>query len=152
MKKFAIGLMLAICCSWMQAQELSEGYKAMQHEIVQFLTEEGYVPHVDSAGDIWYKNEGVKYYIEFDSRDEDPYFITFGTYYSYSETRTKERMASIMNGLNKKKTIRLKLYDKSYEYASELFLVDAEEFKYVFHQIQNALQETPKLAEELLSD
>ncbi len=66
MKKFLFSLMLAVICSVSAFAERPTG-KALtfQNQTMEYLKNEGYVPQIDSDGDLMFKSEGKTIYVDY---------------------------------------------------------------------------------------
>lgn len=122
------------------AQEFVEAQIKLRSNIVLFLKEEGYMPEIDSDGDIMFKKEGVKYFVSIDKKDTHPFYISLFLLYTYDETYTKEKIINGLPELNRYKAVKILCYDKSYSCQAEMYLVNAEHFKYTFYKLMDQIE------------
>lgn len=139
MKKTIILLALCVITLNVFAQDLTANQQKLRAEIMSFLQEEGYVPELETDGDIMFKKEGTKYYIEIDKRDESPMYLKLFLSFLYDDTYTKQKVERALPELNLYKGVKTLCFDKSYSYQAEVYLVDAEHFKYIFYKLMNQL-------------
>ena len=67
------------------ARDLNSEQLALRNEIMSFLKEEGYMPEIDSDGDIKFKSEGNDFYVTVSATDENPMYVTlFRVFSMYS--------------------------------------------------------------------
>lgn len=80
MKKifFIIVALLATSLSGFASDELNARGSAIRKNIMTFLREQGYVPTLDSDGDITFKREGKNYYVSFQNFGDELYVETYG--------------------------------------------------------------------------
>lgn len=128
--------------------DFDEAQLRLRSNIEAFLREEGFMPNIDSDGDIEFKKEGDVYYVMIDERDTSPFYISLCKMYKYSEKFSRERIKGFLPELNLNKAVKVVFYDNVYSYQAEMYLINAENFKHVFYKLMNQL----KLLEEELGD
>lgn len=151
MKKILILLVLWGIAWSISAQELTASQQKLRSEIVAFLKEEGYMPELDKDGEIMFKKEGTKYYIGIDSKDQSPMYLKIYMSFLYDETYTKAKVKEALSELNLYKGVKTLCFDKSYSYHAEIYLVDAEHFKYTFYKLMNQLDSMRKELKNICS-
>lgn len=133
-------------------EEFTAGQLKLRSDIETFLKEEGYVPEIDSDGDIKFKKEGKTNYIEVSKVDKSPMYVRMYRFYSYSESFTREKIVKTLEKTNLKKGVKVLCFDNSYFYQSEQYLNNAETFKFTFYQLQDQLEAIQAQVAELCSD
>lgn len=151
MKKIFILLVLWGIALSISAQELTASQQKLRSEIMAFLKEEGYMPELDSDGEIMFKKEGTKYYIGIDSKDQSPMYLKIYMSFLYDETYTKAKVKEALSELNLYKGVKTLCFDKSYSYRAEIYLVDAEHFKYTFYKLMNQIDSMRKELKSICS-
>lgn len=121
-------------------KQFNEAQLKLRSNIESFLQEEGFMPTIDNDGDILFKKEGEKYFVIIDQRDTSPFYLCLCKYYNYSENFTKQKIEKNLSELNLKKGVKLICFDKNYRYGAEMYLVNAENFKYVFYKLMKQLE------------
>ena len=154
MKKvlFIICLLLPIALSALSQKKFNDNQLKLRSNIELFLREEGYMPIIDSDGDIQFKKEGEKYYVIIDERDTSPFYLCLCKFYKYSENFTRQNIEKNLSELNLKKGVKLVCFDKNYRYGAEMYLVDAENFKYVFYKLMKQLEALQEDVNKLCSN
>ena len=131
---------LAIYTSIVAQDKFNGEQLKLRSDIESFLREEGFLPEIDSDGDIAFKKDGDKYYVIIDSRDTSPFYITLSKFYSYGERLNRHNISEKLDKLNLKKAVKVLLNDKSYVLQSEMFIVNVESFKYVFYKLLKQIE------------
>ena len=100
-KFFALSVFFIMSAIYnLSADELDADQLNLRGEIVQFLKEEGFVPSIDSDGDIKFKKEGRSYYIRVNPKDTSPMFVTISCFFNYEDIITKNRIEKASLELN----------------------------------------------------
>lgn len=122
------------------ADELNSKQLRLRNEIVNFLKYEGYMPEINSNGNINFKSEGVTHTIRIYASDTSPMYLAFYILYSYSDEKyTKNAMRRIASQVSTYKAVRLEIGEDTYSYTADMFLNDAETFKSVFYKLKSQL-------------
>ena len=130
---------LALSTMTAHADDFTSAQLKLRGELKQFLQEEGFMPEIDSDGDIGFKREGDKYYILIDEVDTSPFYVTLSKYFSYGEQYNRQNIARGLETLNLKKGVKTVLFDNSYALQAEMYLVSSDSFKYVFYKLMKQL-------------
>ena len=94
MKKLIFTVLMVLTVSMGMAQS------SVRDAIEGYLKQEGYVPSIDSDGDILFKIEGKAYYISVDyEEDESLYYIRL-TKYIYSDDVSMDKALNCCNEVN----------------------------------------------------
>ena len=126
------------------AQEFTEIQKKLRSDIMLFLKEEGYMPELNTNGNIQFKKEGDKYFISIDKRDTSPMYLTVGLSYIYNDTYSVDKVSKALKELNAYKAVKVVCFEDSYAYHAEMYLVNAEHFKYTFYKLMDQLSTLKK--------
>ena len=133
------GLMLAMCASAYAQKSFNDEQLRLRGNIERFLREEGYMPEIDSDGDIKFKREGTSYYVIIDARDTSPMYLSLSAYFSYGEKYNRSVLSANLADFNLKKGVKLVLFDDSYCLQAQMYLVNADSFNYVFYKLLKQL-------------
>lgn len=139
MKEIILLLTILLVSTSVFSQDLTLEQKKLQTEIYQFLREEGYMPEIIPKNNISFKKEGEKYYVEIDTRDTHPLYIALTLSYVYSSDYSKEKIAAGLKDSNLKKGVKVICFADSYSYRAEMYLVNAEQFKYTFYKLMEQI-------------
>lgn len=126
------------------AQEFTEIQKKLRSDIMLFLKEEGYMPELNTNGNIQFKKEGDKYFISIDKRDTSPMYLTVGLSYIYNDTYSVDKVSKALKELNVYKAVKVVCFEDSYAYHAEMYLVNVEHFKYTFYKLMGQLSTLKK--------
>jgi hypothetical protein len=141
MKKLLLFLLLLLPfgVQRISAQDFSTAQLQLRTDIETFLKEEGFMPEIDSDGDIKFKREGVKYYVKIYEKDKSPMYLALFAQFNYPSDYPKDiaKMATIE--LNFYKGVKVLCFDDYVRYQSDMYLKDAETFKLVFYKLINQL-------------
>lgn len=153
MKKIFLFIMcLSVCVNLIAVKSFNAEQLALRQNIFDFFKEEGYVPDIDSDGDIRFKVEGSSYYVIISETDESPMYLTLYHGFNYGELYTKTKIERVAMEINKYKGVKLITLDNSYSFRIEMYIVNAEHFRYTFYkhmkQIKNAQDELRALINE----
>ncbi|MBR1923195.1 MAG: hypothetical protein IJ838_05550 [Paludibacteraceae bacterium] len=144
MKKLILTLLCTLVLTTAFA-ELNENQLALRRSISSFLRDEGYSPTIDDDGDIRFKYEGDSYYVLVSSSDTNPMYIAFVKYFSCSAERGRF-LAQNAREFNLYKGIKF-IVNKDYEgynIRSEMYLINADPFKYSFYKILRQINNCEK--------
>ena len=136
MKRFLFLLIISsIVVSASAANALTTHQNELRANIINFLKEEGFMPEIDSDGDIQFKREGVKWYISINSVDEMPMYVSLFKWYNYSENFSKEAVSATLADLNSYKGVKVVIGNKGFMPSAEMYIVNAEPLKYAFYKL-----------------
>ena len=138
MKKLFLTLVVALlstAASFAQAPEFTSAQLRLRNDIQSFIRAEGFVPEIDSDGDVKFKKEGLVYYVSIDERDTDPMYVRLFRYHSYTTSRTHAKIVAHAADFCIKKMAKVVTFDDSYYVQSELYLTSAEAFKNIFYKM-----------------
>lgn len=121
------------------ADELNANQLHLRTQISNFLKEEGFVPEIDSDGDIKFKYEGKSYYVSVSSTDNTPMYVTMFRPFEYPTEYSKETVKMASAELNLYKGVKLICLNNSFRIQAELYINDAEAFKYAFYKLRSQI-------------
>ena len=141
MKKFYILLISLICLNsvFCYADELNASQKKLRNEIKAFLQEEGFMPEIDSDGDIKFKKEGSIYYISVNYKDTSPMFVSLSLGFNKPSGYSDEAIKIAANELNLYKGVKVICSSHSFSIRGEMYLVSSEAFKYSFYKLMSQI-------------
>ena len=151
MKRLFIFMMTVVMTISISAAELNAQQSKLRDDILTFLREEGFMPEIDSDGDIFFKREGKKWYIEISSTDYSPMYISLKYYYGYDKNCTKEKLIAMQETLNAYKGLKLVLSKKVFYFSAEMYVVNAEPLKYAFYKLIDQINNMNNEMIELVS-
>ena len=67
----------------------------------------GYMPELNTNGNIQFKKEGDKYFISIDKRDTSPMYLTVGLSYIYNDTYSVDKVSKALKELNAYKAVKV---------------------------------------------
>lgn len=135
MKKILLFIIVAFCTLGISyADEFSAGQLQLRTQIADFLKEEGFVPEIDSDGDIKFKYEGKPYYVSVSKTDNTPMYIAFFRSFEYPTKYSKEIVKIASAKLNLYKGVKLLCLTNSFRIQAEMYISNAEAFKYAFYK------------------
>lgn len=152
MKKNLLFLLLLLFCNVTFAKDFNEDQLNLRQNIMNFLTEEGFAPSLDSEGDIRFKMEGATFYVIISEANKSPMYLAIHQGFTYSDVFSKDRIQSIINEVQLYKGLKLMIYEKSYSLHIEMFLVNAEHFCYTFYKNLEVMKDGRKRVKELISE
>lgn len=147
-----VSLFLMAYTSAFSEDKLNDAQLKLRSNIETFLREEGYMPAIDSDGDIAFKKEGDKYWVIIDKRDTSPFYVTLSKYFNYGEKFNRGKIAENLAELNLKKAVKVLLFDDSYAFQAEMYLVNAENFRHVFYKLMSQLEALEEEVVEICSN
>lgn len=151
MKRVFIFMMTVVMTISISAAELNAQQSKLRDDILTFLREEGFMPEIDSDGDIFFKREGMKWYIRISSTDNAPMFIDLSRFYKYDENYTRDKLIAMQETLNAYKGVKLTLGERLYSCSAEMYVVNADPLKYAFYKLIKQISNMLKEMDELLS-
>ena len=140
MKKVLSLLFFMVLVMNASAQQLNNSQLSLRSNIRQFLVEEGFMPEIDSDGDIKFKKEGKVYYVRISSTDTSPMFVSLSIGFTYGETYNRQNIERNMNELNLYKGVKVVCFDNSYSFRAEMYLTNADTFRYTFYKLMGQLE------------
>ena len=119
--------------------------KAEDDELVQlyvdFLTEEGYKPTVDSDGDVRFKKEGMTYFISVHSNDPQYFRIVLPSVWKIEDETERLQALTACEFANSRIKVAKMFSVKDHVWvAAELFVNKPEDFKPLFNRCISAIQ------------
>lgn len=138
MKKLFSTLLLVFFFTSFQAfadGEFTTRQLALRSEIQSFLKQEGFMPEIDSDGDIKFKREGNTYYIRIDKANKSPMYLRLQSYYNYSDNLSKSKISAALPDLNLWKAVKVVMYESQFTVQADMFLTSSEAFKTVFYKL-----------------
>lgn len=107
---------------------------ALQADLLNFLKEEGYMPEIDSDGDIAFKIEGKQFYMIISKKDDNPMFVILCRMFNYPDEYSKETFILATKELHLYKSIKVTCLDNYYRVGTEVYTRDAEHIKGIFYK------------------
>ena len=117
------------------------GRAKLQRMYSDYLKAEGYVPEVDSDGDVRFKREGKVYFISVQEIEDDPEFfrVVLANIWEIENDQDKMKVLAAADHSNSNSKV-CKIYTvENYVWASvELYVGKPEDFKNVFKRVMSA--------------
>ena len=144
MKKYIITLVLGLLMlpgmSFAQSDsEFNSEQLALRADLFNFLKEEGFMPELDSDGDIKFKSEGQAYYIRVSKTDENPMYVVLFRSFNNPDEYSAETIAMASTKLNFYKGVKVLCFDKSFRIGAELYVRNAEPVKSAFYKLKGII-------------
>ena len=147
MKKLTSFLIALACIGMTYAKDFNSAQLKLREDIKTFLAEEGYMPKLDSDGDITFKTEGIQYAVIISENESNPMYVVLYNGYNYNETYNRASISPYVSEMNQYKGLKLYLYENSFAFHCELFVNDAEGFTKTFKRYLEIM----KLADDELT-
>ena len=144
MKRFIItlvlGLLILPSISFAQSDSgFNSEQLALRTDLFNFLKEEGFMPELDSDGDIKFKSEGQAYFISVSKTDENPMYVVLFRQFSNPDEYSAETIAMASTKLNFYKGVKVLCFDKSFRIGAELYVRNAEPVKSAFYKLKGII-------------
>lgn len=144
MKRFIItlivGLLILPTVSLAQSDsEFNSEQLALQTDLFNFLKEEGFMPELDSDGDIKFKSEGQLYFISVSKTDENPMYVVLFRQFSNPDEYSAETIVMASKELNLYKGVKVVCFDNSFRIGAELYVRNAEPVKAAFYKLKEII-------------
>lgn len=142
MKKCLILIVCMLLCNvaYISADELNLSQLRLRGDIKNFLQQEGYLPEIDSDGDIKFKKEGDSYYVIINPGDTSPMYVMLSRVLANPEGYTPEAIKLASAELNLYKGVKMLCFEKSISIRTEMYLTSADAFKNVFNKLLQNIQ------------
>lgn len=138
-----MGILLLFCSPFFasaQKDETSKEKAAMQKMYMDYLTEEGYRPEIDSDGDVQFKSEGRTYFINV-VEDDPTYFrvVLANIWPIESENERTQCLIAVDYSNAKAKVTKSYLVKDNIWVGIEIFIPESKDFEKVFKRCMSAL-------------
>lgn len=131
-----LGLLILPSISFAQSDSgFNSEQLALRTDLFNFLKEEGFMPELDSDGDIKFKSEGLTYYIRVSKTDENPMYVVLFRQFNNPDEYSAETIAMASTKLNFYKGVKVLCFDKSFRIGAELYVRNAEPVKSAFYKL-----------------
>lgn len=120
--------------------EFNSEQLALRTDLFNFLKEEGFMPELDSDGDIKFKSEGQFHYIRVSKTDENPLYVVLFRPFNYPEEYSVETLVMATRNLNLYKGVKVLCFDKSFRIGAELYVRNAEPVKAAFYKLLGIIE------------
>lgn len=135
-----LGLLILPSMSFAQSDSgFNSEQLALRTDLFNFLKEEGFMPELDSDGDIKFKSEGQAYYISVSKTDENPMYVVLFRSFSNPDEYSAETIAMASTKLNFYKGVKVLCFDKSFRIGAELYVRNAEPVKSAFYKLKGII-------------
>lgn len=135
-----LGLLILPSISFAQSDSgFNSEQLALRTDLFNFLKEEGFMPELDSDGDIKFKSEGQAYFISVSKTDENPMYVVLFRQFSNPDEYSAETIAMASTKLNFYKGVKVLCFDKSFRIGAELYVRNAEPVKSVFYKLKRII-------------
>ena len=144
MKRFIItlvlGLLISPSISFAQSDSgFNREQLALRTDLFNFLKEEGFMPELDSDGDIKFKSEGQRYYMSVSKTDENPMYVVLFRLFNSPDEYSAETIAMASTKLNFYKGVKVLCFEKSFRIGAELYVRNAEPVKSAFYKLKEII-------------
>ena len=141
MKKIVslIVCMLFLGTTFCFADELNLAQLRLRGDIKNYLQQEGYMPEIDSDGDIKFKKEGDTFYVKINASDTSPMYVVLSKGFTNPKGYTPEAIKLAAAELNFYKAIKVLCYQSSISLRAEMYITSADAFKGVFDKLMKQI-------------
>lgn len=133
MKRFIVILCLFANIGFLCAQELNSAQSKLRNDIKSFLQQEGFVPSIDSDGDVAFKSEGNSFWVSVSAEDDVPMYTSLNIGFTKPDDYSLTTMKLAAAELNYYKGVKVLCFEDSFTFRAELYVMNAEQFKYSFY-------------------
>jgi hypothetical protein len=133
---------LMVCMMLCGAALFAQTARELQDMYMDYLREEGYVPSVDSDGDIAFKVEGGSYYIIVDEDDPTYFIILYPNFWEIESEEERALASDVIMYVNDTTKVA-KIYITSWDDTSieaGIFLNTAEDFVHHFPRMMTVMR------------
>ena len=135
-----LGLLILPSMSFAQSDSgFNSEQLALRTDLFNFLKEEGFMPELDSDGDIKFKSEGQPYYISVSITEEKPMYVVLCRSFNNPNEYSAETIAMASTKLNFYKGVKVLCFDKSFRIGAELYVRNAEPVKSAFYKLKEII-------------
>lgn len=144
MKKIIITLLFAVMVlpvvSFAQSDsKYNSEQLALRTNLFNFLKEEGFVPEIDSDGDIKFKADGDIFYISIYKNNENPMYVVLYKPFNYPKDYSVETVIMATKQLNLYKGVKVSCFNNSFRIGAEMFVRSAEPVKDAFYKLKEII-------------
>lgn len=136
-------------------KDLNSSQLKLRSEIFNFLKEEGFMPEIDSDGDIKFKRQGNACYVIVSDKNESPMYVEMERYVSVPEKYSEITARAAAHNLSKSFKA-VKCYytrnDKVFTLSAQMFVRSAEPFKEVFYRLCSVMDDMKAKMDETLDE
>lgn len=139
MKKMYV---LMVCMTVCGAALFAQTKSGLQEMYMTHLRQEGYIPSVDSDGDIAFKFEGRTYYILVDERDPGYFIILYPNFWEIESEEERAKASAVIMNVNRTTKV-IKAYINSRDDTSieaDIYLNTPEDFKRHLSRMLSGIQ------------
>lgn len=114
----------------------------LQLMYLNYLKKEGYVPELDSDGDVKFKKEGYGYFIDISAQERDPHYlrIIFPNFWSIDNDLERLEVLAAADYVNSDiKVVKLYTVKDNVWATVEIFLANKQDFKEIFPRLMSVL-------------
>jgi hypothetical protein len=141
MKRLLLLLVVFMGFAWSaDAQSLNAAQTKLRNEINSFLKEEGFMPSIDKDGSVLFKKEGTQYWVSVSDEDTAPMYVTIGAGFNKPDEYSLATIMLAAADLNMVKGVKVLCDEDSFLVQGEMFLGNAEQFKYSFYKIVSQIE------------
>lgn len=145
MKRYLIALVCALVMlpsiSFADAPNFNKEQLALRTDVFNFLKVEGYMPEIDSDGDIKFKSQGKEFYFSVSESNTNPMHVILFMYFSKPSGYSEECIIKAGSELNKQKGAKVVFFDDSFMIVSEMFVRHSEAVLEAFYSMLENIEE-----------
>ena len=145
MKRYLIALVCALVMlpsiSFADAPNFNKEQLALRTDVFNFLKVEGYMPEIDSDGDIKFKSQGKEFYFSVSESNTNPMHVILFMYFSKPSGYSEECIIKAGSELNKQKGAKVVFFDDSFMIVSEMFVRQSEAVLEAFYSMLENIEE-----------
>lgn len=111
----------------------------LRNELFNFLKEEGFMPELDSDGDISFKSEGQLYNLYISKTDKNPMYVVLSKSYNNPDDYSVETIVMATKELNLYKGVKVICFDDSFSVRAEMYVREPEPVKAAFYKLMEMI-------------
>ena len=136
MKKFILVICFVLGISSCFADSLSPAQQKLRSDIMDYLRFEGFMPEIDSDGDIRFKKEGTVFFVRIDPNETSPMYVVLFSLYNKPSNYSIDVVKLASAELNLYKGVKVIVYDNgTISLQADLFMNSATTFKDAFYKL-----------------
>lgn len=145
MKRYLIALVCALVMlpsiSFADAPNFNKEQLDLRTDVLNFLKVEGYMPEIDSDGDIKFKSQGQEMYFSVSESNTNPMHVILFMYFSKPSGYSEECILKAGSELNKQKGAKVVFFDDTFMITSEMFVRHSEAVLEAFYSMMENIEE-----------
>ena len=136
MKKFILVICFLFGITSCFADQLNTAQTKLRSDIMNYLKVEGFMPEIDSDGDIRFKKEGTVFFVRVDPDENSPMYVALFSLYNKPSNYSSDVVKLASAELNFYKGVKTIVYDDgTISVQADFFMNDVSTFKAAFYKL-----------------